>query len=199
LNTENFLKRLWSNPPGGYFATWTKSNATRFFASSEVEEADAYMKAIANHEDVYFTVGMLRQKPARGRGAASDVVYLPCMHADFDLLGDLNVHAKTALPKSVDELCAFLSEVSIPKPTTLVNSGNGVHAYWQLKQPMDLRDTADHRKGAEMLSGFQRAIIQLAKDRRGWHFDNTGDLARVLRYPGTKNHKTNPAKNVEVL
>jgi len=196
---QNFLRYLWPKPPEGYISTWTKRNSIRFFRSSELDEADSYMKAIANQEDVYFTVALLKEQPARGRGSANDVAYLPCMHADFDLLNDHNVHAKSALPKSVDELHDFLSEASIPQPSALINSGNGVHAYWHLDAPLDLREQESHKRGAAMLSDFQKTIIKLAKTRRGWDFDNTGDLARVLRYPGTKNHKTNPPKNVEVM
>ncbi|MGV1790347.1 hypothetical protein [Rhizobium sp. A37_96] len=196
---SNFLKCLWAEPPEGYLSTWTKRNNIRFFHSTEMEEADAYMKAIANQDDVYFTVGLLGKPPASGRGSANDVNYLPCVHADFDLFSDQNAHAKTALPKSMDELRDFMVEVSIPQPSFMVNSGNGAHAYWLFPEPLDLRDQDRRVKAKMTLSSFQKTIIKLAKARRGWDFDNTGDLARVLRYPGTKNHKTNPPKNVEVM
>lgn len=196
---QNFLKYLWPMPPEGYISTWTKGGAVRFFPSSEMDDADSYMKAIANQEDVYFTVALLKALPNRGRGSTDDVAYLPCVHADFDLYSDQNAHAKSALPKNINELRDFMAEVSIPQPSVMINSGNGVHAYWRLHEPMDLRESESRAKGKAMLSAFQKTIIKLAKNRRGWDFDNTGDLARVLRYPGTKNHKTNPPKDVEVL
>ncbi|QGG89027.1 hypothetical protein GH983_00370 [Agrobacterium sp. MA01] len=196
---SNFLKCLWPNPPEGYLSTWTKRNAIRFFRSTEFEEADAYMKAIAAQDDVYFTVALLERPAAHGRGSANDVSYLPCVHADFDLFSDQSAHAKTALPKSMDELRDFMAEVGIPLPSVMVHSGNGVHAYWLFHEPLDLRDQDRRAKAKMTLSSFQKTIIKLAKARRGWDFDNTGDLARVLRYPGTKNHKTKPPKKVEVM
>lgn len=164
-----------------------------------MEQADAYMKAIANHDDVYFTVALLGKPPASGRGSANDVTFLPCVHADFDLFSDQKAHAKSALPKGMDELRDFMTEVGIPQPSFMVNSGNGAHGYWAFPEPLDLREQEGRAKAKAILSSFQKTIIKLAKARRGWDFDNTGDLARVLRYPGTKNHKTNPPKNVELI
>lgn len=197
---DNFLDFLWPEKPDGYLSTWMKmSGAIRFFHTSQFAEAHRYMSDMAKHDDVYYTVGLLAHPAVKGRGTAKDVSHLPAVHADFDLLGDHNVHAKSALPRSIDELKSFFVNAHIPVPTSMVNSGNGVHAYWRFKNPLTISDDASRMRTATVLKDFQKSIIKLAKDQRGWEFDNTSDLARVLRYPGTKNHKTNPPKNVEIM
>ena len=198
--TTNFLDTLWPAKPDAYLSTWMKtSGAVKIFHTSEFERASDYMIANAKYDDVYFTVGLLSEPPTKGRGAAKDIGFLSCLHADFDLLNDNNVHAKSALPTNSDELRGFLDELSIPTPSIMVNSGNGIHAYWLMEQPLKL-DSEDARKtAAGTLKGFQQVIIAEAQRSRGWKFDNTGDLARVLRFPGTLNHKTDPAKQVEII
>ena len=45
---------------------------------------------------------------------------------------------------------------------------------------------------------FQRFIISEG-EKHGWKLDNTQDLARILRIPGTLNFKSNPPKRVTVV
>ena len=45
---------------------------------------------------------------------------------------------------------------------------------------------------------FQRTIIDAAKTK-GWHVDQTGNIDRVLRLPGTSNFKTGTARPVNVI
>jgi putative DNA primase/helicase len=196
---QNFLDLLWPKKPDGFLCAWAKKSAPRFFHTSEFSEAHDYMTAMADYDDVYFGVGLLAKPPMKGRGTANNVAYLPAMHADFDMLGVKNVHAKGALPVDFDDLVHFLIETDVPQPSVCVNSGNGAHAYWIMEEALDLTKEEGRLSGSKMLKDFQRSIIQLAKKHRGWEFDTTSDLARVLRYPGTKNHKTFPPKNVEII
>lgn len=68
-------------------------------------------------------------------------------------------------------------------PSILVDSGNGFHAYWLLKAPTPFEDA----------SGVMRG---LAKAIGG---DAVHDASRVLRLPGTHNHKTDPPHPVRLL
>lgn len=201
MKYKSFFDRLWLNKPDAYLSTWLmRSGATRHFHSSELHEAETYLLEAGKVDDAYFCVGLLSHVPARGRGTAADIGFLPAFHMDFDIAArDGNVHAKSALPESFDELNAFLVEAEVPQPKLLVNSGNGIHAYWPLIEPLDVRNPSARAAVAKRSRDFQMSIIGLAKSMRGWSFDNTSDLARVLRFPGTLNHKTNPAKPVELL
>lgn len=198
---NTFFETLWPTRPDAYLATWTKAlNRTAFFHTSDIEAAEAYMTSAAKTDDVYFGMGLLKEPPQRGRGRSSDVAYISAFHADFDIAPDgANVHAQSALPRSPDDLIAFLTEAQIPQPTMMVNSGNGIHAYWVMDEPQCLADPSDREQAGKLLQDFQKSVIGLARQKRGWKFDSTADLARVLRWPGTFNHKTNPPKLVEII
>ena len=85
---------------------------------------------------------------------------------------------------------AFQTKVGLPDPSAVVNSGGGLHIYW-------ISDTAlapDVWK--PYASGLKSAMLN-----QGFKCDAglTTDIARILRVPGTLNHKYKPARLVELL
>lgn len=78
-----------------------------------------------------------------------------------------------------------------PKPDILVNSGGGVHAYWLLESPLLLRGETERWKDLEAVN---RALsYKFRGDKMAI------DIARVLRVPGTFNHKFSPAREVRAF
>lgn len=76
------------------------------------------------------------------------------------------------------------------KPNILVNSGGGVHAYWILNTSTLVRD---EEKGAE-IEAINRALAnKLEADIAAI------DFTRILRVPGTLNHKYDPYRKVEAF
>jgi hypothetical protein len=61
------------------------------------------------------------------------------------------------------------------KPSVSVNTGNGIHAYWILKNPV----------GKDKLEWVERVNYGLAKALNG---DHTHDISRLMRIPGTTNY-----------
>jgi hypothetical protein len=159
-----------------------------FYTMDQLPEADAFMRQAALHHEVYFTVAALNRRPPSGkRGDGGYIGHVPAFHIDFDVLNPDNpgAHAETAIPQSFDELQDFIAEIGLPRPSAIVHSGNGGHWWWFLDSPMPPHHARTaHRR-------FQQAIIELARERKRWKIDNTSDLARVLRYPGTWNRKKN--------
>jgi hypothetical protein len=86
-------------------------------------------------------------------------------------------------------LRVFCKDLSLPRPM-LINSGNGIHVYWLLTEPVS-RD--EWLPVAEKLKAKCREY--------GLHADPvvTADSARILRVVGTHNHKSNPPKAVELI
>jgi hypothetical protein len=159
-----------------------------FFTMEQLPEADAFMRQAALHHEVYCTVAALDRHPPHGkRGDGSHIGHISAFIFDFDVLNpdNLKAHAETAIPQSIDALQAFMDDIGLPPPSALVHSGNGLHPYWFLDGAMPAHEAQTaHRR-------FQRAIIELAREKKRWKLDNTSDLARVLRYPGTWNRKRN--------
>ena len=72
---------------------------------------------------------------------------------------------------------------NLPPATMYVNSGNGVHGYWKLDRTYEPQEVAPHARGLHQT---------LAADA-------THDTSRVMRVPGSKNFKTDPPKDCEII
>jgi len=84
----------------------------------------------------------------------------------------------------------FRVKFKLPPPSALVASGGGVHVYWVSKTPLT---PAQWRPYAE---GLKAAAMQF--DLR-CDYAVTTDSARILRMPGTFNHKTTEPRPVKIL
>jgi len=85
---------------------------------------------------------------------------------------------------------AFRQRVGMPAPSAVVNSGGGLHIYWIASGPLS---PADWRPYAE---GLKAVLL-----REGVKCDAglTTDDVRILRVPGTMNHKYDPPRAVVLL
>lgn len=134
--------------------------------------------------NVYFGCATFGTK-AGGR-KATNAEWFKSFRVDLDC-GDGKQYASQQ--DAIVALKAFNKHLKLPRPL-LVNSGNGVHAYWLLNESIAKADWLP------MAKALANACKQL-----GLHVDTacTEDVARVLRVPGTKNFKTNPARDVFMM
>jgi hypothetical protein len=156
--------------------------------------AAAYARQKAAAHEVYFGVGLVRGQPA-GRGKAEDMAAIGALWADIDLAGP--AHEGKPLPATVEDVQGMLSRLP-HAPSMLVHSGHGVHAYWLLKEPWIFEGEAERAEAARLAKGWHGTVCAEAQ-ALGWHLENLGDLARVLRLPGTLNHKTAPPVEVRLI
>lgn len=187
---SSFLRALYGRGPRGYLTVWTKQTCETKYFSPLGEEwfplVGSYAAEASKTQDVYFGVGLRRDKLGRSsRGGNDDVSVVPAFWLDVDVAGI--THAARDLPPSREAVLEFLAEFPLP-PSALVDSGYGLHAYWLLTESWTLTTREERRKAQDLLRQFQ-AVFQRAAGRRGWSIDNTADLSRVLRLPGTRNHK----------
>jgi hypothetical protein len=92
--------------------------------------------------------------------------------ADFKYLGETETRRR-------------LATFSTP-PAVVVNSGGGLHPYWLLRQPLDLRMTNDARTLLQRLAYSVAAIVDTS----------VSEPVRVLRIPGSLNFKYDPPRPV---
>jgi len=78
------------------------------------------------------------------------------------------------------------------RPSLVVSSGSGLQVYWLLAAPVTLAETG--RRMREIAYRLARALC--GPERRP---DEIGNPERLLRLPGTLNHKYRPARRVELL
>ena len=77
-----------------------------------------------------------------------------------------------------------LSKILGAQPAAITHSGGGLHPYWAISNGYSVVYGL-----AALLKRWRRLVRWLPKTH-GAHVDNVFDLARVLRVPGTLNHKS---------
>jgi hypothetical protein len=107
-------------------------------------------------------------------------------HGDLDIAGP--AHKKGNLPPDLASAMKVVEAVGLP-PTCVVNSGHGLQPHWLLTEPFVFLGQASRKRAAELASRFQQTLAAAAQSAGGWQNDSVGDLARILRFPGTLNHK----------
>lgn len=126
-----------------------------------------------------------------GRGSAADSIALPALWADLDIAGP--GHAEQDLPPDEAAGRAVIATSGLPDPTIWIHSGGGLYPIWLLTTPHVLTD--DNRDQAAALARDWQRVIEHAAASRGWRYGRgVGDLARVLRVPGTVNRKAGLAR-----
>lgn len=123
------------------------------------------------------------------RGSAVDSAYAYALSADLDIRG-VN-HKSELLPDTADDYVRLLKEAGLPEPSAWVHSGGGLYPYWKFPEPVDLTQPGSMESVASMSRKLHEHIISWGKSH-GWRIDNTSDLARVYRLPGTTNRKDVP-------
>ena len=103
-------------------------------------------------------------RPHEGAGKKDDIRLARCLWADLD---DCSV--KKALKR--------VKKAGLPPATTVIDSGHGVHLYWVLDKPIDLKSN---------LAQFEAAMKAIAGAIGGDHVHN---VDRLLRLPGFDNVK----------
>ena len=187
MQTLDFFQVLYSSASSGFLTVWTMPDKkTAYFPAAKLSEAATYAESRFDTHDVYFGVGLRREKlAATQRGSNEDVCCVPAFWTDIDIEGP--AHKETALPATADEALDFLNALPL-KPSTVVHSGNGLHVYWLFAEPLGIATEAHRANIQNALRGWQQHINTAAHER-GWKLDNTSDLSRVLRVPGGINHK----------
>lgn len=134
---------------------------------------DMAKAAASNLYDVY--LGVLPRGVGEGRTRKDAIYEAGCIWAelDFDKQG-----GETDTMKKAKEA----------GPDILVRSGGGVHCYWMMTTPLSL--DAETRLRFEM-------SVRARQDKL--KTDRTHDCTRILRMPGTFNHKNKEPRKVELL
>lgn len=138
-------------------------------------------------QGVFFRVTFLPAKKVDARGKANDAHALAFFWADLDYRGP--AHKSDTLPPDADSALELIAE--LPRPSLLVHSGHGLYPIWRFAQPVYLT-TDEYKAEAKARSRGWQAVIKGAAARRGWSYTAVGDLARVLRLPGSVNRKLDP-------
>lgn len=185
MDTKTFLESVLGDE--GTYCVWANRIADKQKVQKFYPTIDALIHAAHNLDaegyDAYFALGTFDEAGSR---EALNVKQLRAFFLDLDC-GPTKEYASQN--DALTALRAFCKQVQLPRPT-LVNSGRGIHVYWRLTAPVS-RETwqpiADRLKSLCKKHGmFADPVV-------------TADAARVLRVPGTHNHKDEPPTEVKIV
>jgi len=185
MQTKEFLQSVW--PDSGYYCILGKDQkniVTPKFVNSINEAIEVSNKFLDDKQDVYFACSSwIEATERKGINAKEQRIFWLDIDCGFD-----TKKRKWKDYESKDEalvaLRSFTDITGLPAPT-IVDSGNGIHCYWTLTEPIDKAIWKPVAEGLKFLCV-----------KHGLKADGacTADMARILRVPGTKNFKdeTNP-------
>lgn len=188
VTQESFLRALWGEDPGvaELTAIWKqpddKKSTIKSFPFTYPESLPSLLDAAPRHNayaNVYFGVCLhgaaWPRKNSAGhmeyRGTEDNALRAGCIWADLDFEGAAH-KGKTIHP---DRARKLLSEFPF-KPSVVVKSGGGIYPIWLLREPAEG-------------DALWRVKAINTKIQEYFDSDTVADLARVLRLPGTVNHK----------
>lgn len=192
---QTLFELLYSGATAGYLNIWAKKGTGKNpvkrslwvdLASTGAAEA-ALTEAVRLDKDgfdVYFGVGLSnKRKDGAARISHADVRYLPAFFMDVDTHKDGSKGTKR-IPADPAEALRLLNALPLP-PSACVYSGHGLHAYWILREPLQVGNDLENVK--RRLRSFADAVAQ-AIQCPGLD-THASEPARILRVPGTHNHK----------
>jgi putative DNA primase/helicase len=159
------------------------------FSATVTDTADAAGMATVSDADVWFGVCPVEGPVRRGRGSADQVTALPALWADIDV----KAGACADLGQAVDVIGA-ISEAIGSRPTVMIFSGHGFQPLWTIDDPEEAQfggDAAKRERAATLLRRWGQ-LVRTVGAQRDIALDSVFDLARILRVPGTTNHKSEP-------
>lgn len=179
-----FLRLLFEQKnPDHYVLIWTlQGRHSKFF-----KDLSAAAEYAAGKRDVYTGVGLSPEDYGpQARCTAGNIAGITGLWADIDIYHP-GAHAKANLPED-DNAALNILKTANARPTLIVHSGYGLQAWWLFKEPWIFADQAERNQAAALAHKWDQYIRQTAHSL-GFDTDSVGDLARVLRIPGTLNGK----------
>ena len=181
---KKLLQLLWRGGSFSYF--WTidshahEAKRTHWHSLPDFPDPPDHTGA-----EVYFNInplsGAVGPSPSSfTRGKVSQVAAVNCLYADFDTGKGHDYPDKEAVLNHLDK-------IGVPRACARVSSGGGYHCYWFFEEPFVIETEQDLKK----IDDMQKRWVKLVGGDKA-----AKDLARVLRVPGTLNHKYDPPREV---
>lgn len=197
-SVRDFLRRVVPWPNGGPGFINAHYRGPRFSGMGgrpfdDLDQFMAYAIAWGNQNpswvtDMYYCLSLQKDTGGAGqngriKAARSRQAALKLNAAWIDVDGYKEYPTKEAASKAIG---AFIKAAGLPPPTAIVDSGGGWHVYW----------ISDRELTYEEWLPFAYGLWEKVQ-QHGLKADNvTTDAARILRVPGTFNHKQLPPRPV---
>ena len=150
MNAHEFMAELYKGVPPEkvtYLYTLPKKQCLAY-PIGQIDQMLTKADALSAAENVYWGLHLTDTAPAAGtRANAATISCISFIHGEFDVKG--TAHKEQALPETLEDVLSFLHGLESP-PSIIVQSGNGVHTYWLLEEPIVV--TNENRESAWIFS-----------------------------------------------
>jgi hypothetical protein len=175
--TEFYKKALPSQ--GVYCVATIDTSVDKRVKHKFVESIDEIEPLIETYNNKKLNVFVALNSFSAYSRKADEAIFARSFFVDLDVGENKDYQSKQ---EALDALDKFLSETWVPQPT-VVDSGGGIHAYWFFDRDLDITEwkpNAERFKELCLSNGLKIDPVV------------TADAARILRSPGSFNHKSDP-------
>ncbi len=160
----------------------SKNGKMESFFSNNLEVINKKVEELKTHDDLYFGIAPRKNNDS---GKKENCSSISSLWVDIDCGQD--GHKKSPLFDSKEDALNHIKRLTI-KPSLIVDSGNGLHLYFFLNQKLGLnKETIPLVEKINKILGFM------------FGGDSVHNVDRIMRIPGTQNHKTDIPKECKVL
>ena len=188
MDPGTFLTALWGEHPPGQAHVWINPPSTSLWYPT-FERVNQDLEAYPN-TNIYTGVALApsgHRRPGQ-RVLASHTTAIAGLWADLDY-GTVG-HKKANYPPTLEQALEVIDSILYP-PTIVINSGHGLQPWWLFDKPWVFATDTDRALAQKLARWWHQHLVDTLAEH-GWGLDPTHDLSRVLRLPGTVNHKEDP-------
>jgi AAA domain len=168
-----FLKQL--RPPPWMLVAITPDGPPTAITARKVEDVDAFVSTHNGKRNIYYSVNPTKTAMKK-KAEKTDISAIEYLLGDLDPLD--NESSEDAKARYLNLLNGDFE----PKPTVIVDSGNGIQCLWKLAEPIVLDDV---KVGGSVIADVEARSAALM--RRLGAKAGTQNIDRILRLPGTTN------------
>lgn len=194
---REFLETVWhSYYDEGHILIWTLPSKNSTFCDSVETAIETALNQ--NGSDVYYGVGLaLENKGKNKRGDTANICAIPGLVADIDVEGPGHSNKTKTLFETREKALEFINTFPL-KPTATVWSGGGWQCVWTFNELEEIIDDKTRAATLNLAKGWHEFLNHKAS-LDGYVLDSVWDSTRVMRVPGTFNHKTGTPRPVELV
>ncbi len=186
---KEFLELFHPNGPWSVNAVRASIERAKMVGGTFPKIEDCVARVIernSERDNVWFSIGRFDANTKGGKAKKSDILSIPALWIDLDVDKSLEGDERDkAMADQVRRLTVDLPP-GVPRPSLIVNSGNGHWAYWLLQ------DSFDNPFGP--IEQINKWVLEV-EERNYWLAEQFGadrchNIDRIARIPGTINWPT---------